>query len=59
MTLPVIINEFEVVAEPPTGGQGATEPPPVNKPATTGPTPHDIERVIRRQKERSARVRAH
>ena len=56
----IVINEFEVVAEPPPTGQpGGTIPPTTGLPQTTGPTPHDIERVVRRQKERCARVRAH
>jgi hypothetical protein len=56
----VVINEFEVVTAAEqsgpqqTGGQEAPMaacPPP--------PSPHDVERVIHRQKERYARVRGH
>ena len=56
----VVINEFEVITEPqPAGKPGGVPPETASQPPTTGPTPHDIERVIRRQKERLARVRAH
>ena len=57
--MPVVINEFEVVAEPQpkkqtddkaSAGQSAG--------ATRAPTPHDIECIVRHHKERLARVRA-
>lgn len=54
--MPVIINEFEVVAAPPTESQsGATE----SAPAASAPTPHDLEYIAQRQAERLARVWAH
>ena len=56
----VVINEFEVVVEPPPG----TAPPAETAPRDgeqppPGPTPHDIARLLARQDERQARVRAH
>ena len=55
----VVINEFEVVAEP----TPASKPTGTLQPGTPQPvppsTPHDIERIVRRQRERFARVRAH
>jgi hypothetical protein len=52
----VIVNDFEVVAEPPPAsespaGSGASAPP-------EGPTPHEVELINRRQHERAARVHA-
>ena len=56
--MPVVINEFEVVAEPPTNQSTETKQP--GSPAKTpAPTPHDIERILQRQARRFARVRAH
>jgi hypothetical protein len=57
--MPVVINEFEVIAEPPTRQSGAEKPATASTPTSPGPTPHEIERVICRQKERFARIRAH
>ena len=52
----VVINDFEVVAEPPPGaerGEGAaTAAPPA------APTPQEIELINRHLDERAARVRA-
>jgi hypothetical protein len=51
----VVINDFEVVAEPPPPDQAVdvkVEPP-------TPPTPHDLENILRRQQERTSRLRAH
>ena len=50
----VVINEFEVVVEPPPAPSSSDEQP---APAAA-PTPQDIEQVVRRQMERAARVRA-
>jgi hypothetical protein len=54
----VVINEFEVVVEPPARGEG--ESPAVGAPAAApqGPTPHDVELINRRLAERDARLRA-
>jgi len=58
VAMPVVINEFEVVAEPPANQSTETKQPgpPAKTPA---PTPHDIERILQRQARRFARVRAH
>lgn len=55
----VVINEFEVVAEPPapTSGREVAEAAPAT--VALAPTPHDVEQIIRRQMERLARVWAH
>jgi hypothetical protein len=59
----VVINEFEVVAEPPPANQpaetGAGAKPSGTSTSEAAPTPQSIERIVRRQIERFARVRAH
>lgn len=56
--MPININEFEVVVDapkPPSGpGEQAQQQPP-----TRGATPREIEIILRREKERALRVRAH
>lgn len=55
----VVINDFEVVPGP---SQQAQPPPPPAQPdseAPPPPSPEDLERSIRQQLERLARVRAH
>jgi len=54
----VVINEFEVVVEPPARGEG--ESPAAGAPAAApqGATPHDLELINRRLAERDARLRA-
>lgn len=51
--MPVIINETEIIVEPPSA-------PPQSPPAAASPsarlTPEDVMRVVRRQQERVARV---
>ena len=57
--MPVLINEFEIVpaAEPaPESGPAAAGKPPA-PPSATGPP--DLDRVLRRIRERAARLRAH
>jgi len=55
--MPVIVNDFEVVAEPaPPVAEAAAEAGAQAPPAA--PTPHDFEIINRRQQERAARVRA-
>lgn len=54
----VVIHEFEVVSEPPVQQQTSATPPG-SPPTAPAPTPQDIERVVRRQIKRCARVRAH
>jgi hypothetical protein len=56
--MPVVINEFEVVSDPP-----PAEAPPGAQPRTAGDAlppwaVHDIEEIVRRAAERAARVRA-
>lgn len=54
--MPVVINEFEVVAEP----QPTTPPSsPAPSPSAEPPTPYEIDRLVRRQLERLARIWAH
>jgi hypothetical protein len=58
----VIINDFEVVSEPPPseerGGAGGGEAEGQAGQAQ-GPTPHQVELIIEHQQERRARVWAH
>ena len=57
--MPVIINEFEVVAEPQSKKTGDDKASTSQSQASTpAPTPHDIQCIVRHQKERLARVRA-
>ena len=56
----VVINEFEVVVEPPSATTPPAETAPRDgEPPPPGPTPHDIARIVARQEERLVRVRAH
>jgi hypothetical protein len=50
--VPIIINEFEVVAEPP------LRPPPTPAPEAPAPQPtaHDVEQAIEHQLERALRI---
>ncbi len=50
----VVINDFEVVVEPPPDTPAAGEQPPTQ----AASTPQDVEQIVRRQMERAARVRA-
>lgn len=52
----VIINDFEVVVEPPAETRPPDRPPEPAPPAP--PRPQDIERIIRHFEERRARVAA-
>jgi len=54
--MPVVINEFEVVAAPETPAP-ATET--AQRPAPQGMTPRDVDRIVAHARERGARVRAH
>ncbi len=56
--MPVVINEFEIVAEPPERQQADTKQPSALV-KTPAPTSHDIERIVERQIRRFARVRAY
>lgn len=54
----VVINEFEVVVEPPARGGGESPAQDTPAAATQGPTPHDVELINRRLAERDSRLRA-
>jgi hypothetical protein len=51
--MPVIINETEIVVEPPQAPAPSAPPP---SPAGTRLTPEEVIRVVQRQQERMARV---
>lgn len=53
----VIINDFEVVVEPPPERPGPAEAP--TAPAPEPLKPEDVRRVMRRRSERLSRVWAH
>ena len=57
----VIINDFEVVMEPPDGESGGGEAAANQPEAPPQPPmgPRDVKDVLRRQLMREARVRAH
>lgn len=54
--MPVVINEFEVVAEPPQPSATQAQEPASGAAA---PTPHELERIIEHQRERLMRIWAH
>jgi hypothetical protein len=57
--MPVVIDEFEVIAEPPPPVLSPTEAQ-LSAPAQGDEqTPHDLELILERQLERMARIRAH
>lgn len=55
----VIINEFEVVAEPPPTAKPPGALSAANQQQPKPSTAHDIQRVVRQHLHRLARVRAH
>lgn len=57
--MPVVINEFEVVVDNQQASTSstATTQEPAPQP-TRGTTPHEVEDILRREKERFARVQA-
>ena len=56
----VIINDFEVVAEPPPAEEKAEGGQQEGSSAQAkGPTPHEIEHIIERGRERRTRLWAH
>ena len=56
----VVINEFEVVAEPQSAKAAPGKTPDTATSQPSGiPSPHDIQRILRHQQERLARVRAY
>ncbi len=54
--MPVIINDFEIVAEPPADNRGANAPVQQQEWAQTALRPEDIERIIRHFIERRQRI---
>lgn len=57
--MPVIINDFEVVADAPPPDRSAPAPEAASAAAPRGATPYEIEIMLRRELERLARVQAH
>lgn len=55
--MPVVIDDFEVVANDDEGSQPAVSPSANN--GASSPTAHDIEQVVQRQCDRYERVWAH
>jgi hypothetical protein len=60
--MPVVIDDFQVVAEPPSDERPAAAPAP--EPRSEGtrpvqPSPREVELVVERRFARLARVRAH
>jgi hypothetical protein len=55
----VVIHDFEVVAETPPGGEPAGAAASGHEKPAAPPTPADIERVVKRLRERRLRVSAH
>jgi hypothetical protein len=57
--MPVVINDFEIVSDQsPARGSESTTPAPT-PPTGGGQTPHDLENILRHEKERLLRVQAH
>ena len=56
--MPVVINVFEVVAEPPPKPPAGREPPAAPGDGALDWTVSDIEQIVHRQAERAARLRA-
>nr|HET6903969.1 hypothetical protein [Ktedonobacteraceae bacterium] len=57
--MPVVINQFEIVSEPPPVYAPPEPEKQVASPSAQAPTPHDIEVVMRHLQERLARVRVY
>jgi hypothetical protein len=55
----VVINDFEVVSQPAQNQSAAATAAPNTATGPAEPKPQDIERAVRRQQQRLARVRAH
>jgi hypothetical protein len=60
--MPIVIDEFEIVASPPppaaSGDVAASSAQPATSGAATGPRPEDVVRVVERLRQRQARLRA-
>ncbi len=62
--MPVVINQFEVVPAPEPGQSQANPPGAAAQGGQSAPpparlSPHDLERLLRWQAQRQARIRAH
>jgi hypothetical protein len=56
--MPVIINEFEIIATPPPAPAGQEQTPQTAAEAQPPLRPEDIERIQRRYQRRMERIRA-
>ncbi len=56
--MPVVINDFEIVTEPPSNQRSNTSTSEEES-ASNAPTPREIEQMLRQLLERLARVKAH
>lgn len=57
--MPVVINDFEVIGDQPAAPQQVSTAEEASPQTGHGATPHDVENILRREKERLARVQAH
>ncbi|MEO8956418.1 MAG: hypothetical protein ABI396_12585 [Ktedonobacteraceae bacterium] len=57
--MPVVINQFEIVSEPPPVHTPSEPTNQAASPSALAPTPHGIEVVMRHLQERLARVRVY
>jgi hypothetical protein len=59
--MPVVINEFEAVVDQsaPPATRSASSSEAQSAEQGRGATPHEIESILQREKERLARVKAH
>jgi len=56
--MPIIINEFEIITEPPAAASTQQQPNQGAAPAPPTLRPEDIERIMYRHAQRLERVRA-
>jgi len=57
--MPVNINEFEVVVDTPHTSSDSTSSEAAPATPPRGATPHEVENIVRRERERLLRVQAH
>lgn len=57
--MPVIINEFEIVSDQAPSPQPASATQESTQQSNRGATPHEVENILRRERERLSRVQAH